>query len=472
MGIRLDWEVEADNRRIRGKGEDPDAKRRRRTAYVRVLMTIGIVLALGAGAVLFVVDRIQDANNEIEQILRDTVEAEVTALRIGDRVAFERVQRSASDAWIEQQRTLFGDYQELLRMDPTLQLTGTILDVEIDDPRARVTVQEIQGGVPYTRLWFYYRFEEDTDNPPDGIADSWQWYHVPPDTEFWGESATLTGDAVTVDYEAVDADLAESMQAQLDGWLATACTALPCDTLPTVTVTITSDDLLETAWSPVDPWQLLVESPLRERLRTDMPFDPDMRVEVASLLAVRLATFIRGGAELTPTTDAHYFQNEAIVPWLVGQFLQVNTGETVIDSLAQNYGRGVIGDVLQALTPDATVSVLTQVTGVPLDQLNIDWRDYFTWRLRLEQQLIAEGLGDAVAALYDTTDTAAIQAANARIQGGTSGLPFNVIVVRPAAPAADGSPQLAATYEVGSDVNVTVLETVFRLRDGTWKRAN
>ena len=44
-------------------------------------------------------------------------------------------------------------------------------------------VEEIIGGVPYGRVWFYWRYD-------DG------WRHVPPDYTFWGDARTVEADGV------------------------------------------------------------------------------------------------------------------------------------------------------------------------------------------------------------------------------------------------------------------------------------
>ena len=130
MGIRLDWEIEADKKNIRGTGEDPNARRARYGARVRVLFAIGIVLGLLAALAFFVADRLDQVNDEIEQVLRDTVDAEIAALRIGDWNAFVDYQRSASDVWIEQQRVLFEDYQSLGSLEEYVLISQEEMRVE------------------------------------------------------------------------------------------------------------------------------------------------------------------------------------------------------------------------------------------------------------------------------------------------------------------------------------------------------
>src|SRR5262245_17072403 len=101
MGIRLDWEIEAEQaHQAHRAGEDPITARRRRIMRLRVLAFVMLALVfLGAVAGL-VIWRLRTVDEEIEQLLRDTVDAEVAALRIGDLTAFLSAQCSATDDWL------------------------------------------------------------------------------------------------------------------------------------------------------------------------------------------------------------------------------------------------------------------------------------------------------------------------------------------------------------------------------------
>src|SRR5690606_7274368 len=118
------------------------------------------------GVVYLVLQRWEQVNQQLEQLLSDTVQAEVTAIRLGDLTAFEERQRSATGDWANTQRQLFDDYQTL-KTTSNIVLSGHVVDAEIDGQRGRVQVEEIIDGVPYIQTWFYWRYE-------DG------WFHVPP----------------------------------------------------------------------------------------------------------------------------------------------------------------------------------------------------------------------------------------------------------------------------------------------------
>jgi len=84
MGISLDWEIEAERSTVKQAGEDPIARRKRRRGCLWfVIVLLGLVALIG-GAVALVQWRLRAVDSEIEQLLRNTVEAEVAALRVGD----------------------------------------------------------------------------------------------------------------------------------------------------------------------------------------------------------------------------------------------------------------------------------------------------------------------------------------------------------------------------------------------------
>jgi hypothetical protein len=457
MGIRLDWEIEAEQSHIQRAGEDAQTARRRRVARLRVLLFILVLIAISGGLVFFVFYRLQAVDAEIAQALRDTVDAEVTALRLGDYTAFSAAQRSASDAWMHTQQALFDDYQTL-KLQSNVQLTGQILDLTIDQTRARVKVQEIIDGVPYSRVWFYWRYD-------DG------WRHVPPDYTFWGDVKTYAAQGVTVRYQSVDDMLASTLGDKVSSWLQSACAALTCGDLPALSVEIVPDESLQTTWSPNNAWVLQVPSPYITRARSDMPFDLDMQFAVANLLAERLVAQASNNMQPVYPTDAYYLR-QAIVSWLVGKFVQVNTNAFIISSLATNYGDAMVGRLLAALQPNSSVALLGQVIGVAsLDQANFDWRDYLTWRVVTEDNLIRQRDDVNFLALYDTRDDTARNLASQRF----SDVPLEVtkvIVSAQLEAGADGLPILRAVMQVGEKDNVTEQEVIFRLADGVWKRLN
>ncbi|MEL7233422.1 MAG: hypothetical protein AAGK74_02930, partial [Chloroflexota bacterium] len=160
MGIKLDWEIEAEQSVVQGSGEDKEAKRRRRMAQLRLLLGVVILIGLFASVYGFFVWRLRIVDNEIQRALTDTVQAEVTTLRVSDRNAFLDIQRSASETWAQAQLAEFDEYQAL-KVNYDVQLTGNVVDVVVDGSRGRVQVEEIIDGIPYVQTWFYWRYAED-----------------------------------------------------------------------------------------------------------------------------------------------------------------------------------------------------------------------------------------------------------------------------------------------------------------------
>jgi hypothetical protein len=457
MSIKLDWEIEAEKEQIRGAGEDPDAKQRRRQLFIRFVLTMLIIFALIGGVIAAVWLRLRQADWEIEQRLRDSVAAEVAMLRIGDRLGFEKMQRSASEDWIRSQLAEFDRYQNL-KAAQDVNLTGRVVDLEIDGMRARVIVEEIINGAPYARAWFYWRYLDD---------DGWRWLHVPPDYTFWGEMRSLSADQLNVRYREVDAPAAEAIFAAVSSWLEFGCAALRCQTTPAITISIEPNPILQLGWSTFEPALLQIPSPYLTAMRLDQPFDRARQVETARLIADYLIRAIQPIQPAYPA-DAVYLQG-AIITWLMGRFAQIDTGAYLIESLAQQYGTQAVGVLLHSLTPDATIALLSAAVGAAsLDQVRVDWRDFLTWRLRVESELIARGDASAVFALYDTRDEFGRALAAARIAAGAPREARSVVSVMPGVDAA-GIPTLNAVVQVGEGEREEIIP--FRLFNGVWSRA-
>ena len=452
MGIRLDWEIESEQQLVRQKaGEDPVTRRQRRRRRLLLLLIPALLLGLIAVAVGFVIWRLREVDQQIETVLRDTVDAEIATLRIGDAQAFLDYQRSATAAWLNAQQESFNEYQAL-KLEDQVQLTGQILNVTIDGNRARVQVEEIINSAPYVRTWYYWQYS-------DG------WRHVPPDYTFWGDAETVTTDRLTIRYQSVDAKLAEAMQAKITGWLEFACASLDCANLPPVQVVIVPDAALITGWSGTDPWLLQVRSPYVDLARLDQPLDFALQFDLANLMAQRLVQVASNDLQPLYPADAFYLKS-AIVSWMVGRFAAIDTNSFLINSLAQNYGETFVGDLIRLLQPDSQVDVLSALTG-PLEQANLDWRDYLTWRLALEDELITRGDEGNFLMLYATGDETVRQLAYQRYNAGPSGLNRVVVSARPET-TPEGQLQLRAV----SDVNGQQEDILFRLVNGRWLRAS
>jgi len=456
MGIHLDWEIEAEQEQVRQAGEDPQSARRRRRARLRVLLIILVVLGIFGGIFAGIFLRLRAVDEQVEQALRNTVEAEVAALRIGDENAFLNIQRSATDDWLTAQDELFNAYQTL-KLERDVRLTGRVVDATVNGLRGRAQVEEIIDNVPYTRVWFYWRYE-------DG------WRHVPPDYTFWGEVKTFDAQGVSVRYNGVDELLAQEVGQKLESWLKIGCEAISCGTLPEIQVEIVPDEALALKWSDSNPWQLQFPSPYTRQARLDMPFDLNLQLQVAGLLGERLVTVASKSMQPTYPADAYYLRS-AVGSWLVGRFAQIDTNSFLIASLAQNYGAQAVGRLMQTMTPDSSANILNTITGTTsLEQANLDWRDFFTWRLALENDLITRRDETNFLALYDTRDEAVRNAAYERYNAGGTGEQRIVVSAIPEN-APDGSFILRAIVQVGG-AGGRQEAALFRVVDGVWKRAN
>lgn len=457
MGIRLDWEIETEHTVDIHSAVDLNAMRKRRTQRVRLFIGIMSVIAVCGLLYGVVYWRLTLVDREIKQALRDTVEAEVTTLRIADRPAFLNIQRSASDIWAQNQTLFFDSYQQL-KLNYDLQLTGNIVALDVDGTRGRVQVEEIINGTPYVQTWFYWRYN-------DG------WRHVPPDFTYWGDVETIERDLLTVRYNSVDQPLAEALAPTLSDWLTQACDALTCGDLPLLEVEIIPQPGLPVSWDETNIWLLRVPSPFTGRARLDRPFDLPLQQEIAELLAVRLLEQTAGTTQPAYPADA-YFLYDAAREWLVGRFIQQDTASYLLSSYAARYGNNTLGVVIRQLQPQSDLRLLNNPAGVfNLNELAVDWRDYLQWRLTVEQEMRRQRVQATYFSFYDTQTPAAYAAAVDRYNTPAANDPITVLAVQPVLQP-DSVPALEALVRYGADDAIRDETTLFRLIDGVWKRAN
>jgi len=457
MGVRLDWDIDSDQSERHGVQEDLARAKQRRRTIVRFVLLLLLFAGILGGVAALIRWRLADSDARIERALRDTVEAEVAALRVGDWNAFRTAQRSATADWEAQQRQYFDAYQNI-KATADIELSGVVSGVSIDGQRARVMVEEIIGGVPYAQVWFYWRYE-------DG------WRHVPPDYTFWGTAQEYQGRDVTVVYRDVDEKLALDIGVGVEGWVSSACGAiLQCGDLPHITIHIVPDDsLTKPTWDSTNRWRLNVPSPYLVRARADLPFSGAIVLDTAEAVAQRLVEESGGAFDLNVYPQDAYYLRPAVVRWLTGLFAQVEMNAHLIASLATNYGNLKVGELLNGLRADPTTQALLTVTGAPtLDAANLDWRDLLTWRLALENELRQRGDLVSFKALYTTeaeplaTDRFnTVPAADA---------PQALVTHVEKEVALDGVPQLIAWVRVREDAPEE--RVLFRLVGSTWKRAN
>lgn len=480
MGIRLDWQVESEQTELRAQ-EDPEARQRRRIAQRRLALLIIAIGSLFCLAASLVIWRLQQVDNHYRGDLIDTVEAEVTALRLGDLDAFMRIQRSRSGPFLIEQTREFETYQKL-KQTHRVQLSGEVLDVAIDDKTGRVVVEEIIDGVPYKVVWFYWYYEQDSSGEPTG------WRRVPDNFAFWGEERTLRTERTRLRYQALDEDLAQALSPRLEDWWSRGCLLLSCAQDPPVLhAEIVARPPGPAAWDASDPWTLIIPSPLVTRARADVPLPSDLEQTLREMVAARLTQHTAGDQALTATGDGVWIVSE-LGRWLSNRLIAGHTAPaadpTFAGQLVAQYGEPAIAtlvNTLRALGPEAPIDATIQaVSGVSLaqmsvDQLNqLDWRGFFQWRMQLERDLLAQpALQDGFLWLYDMERADAASNATLRRQDPIYAM-FDAPQVTAVGVTRDGGGQTFAVVEYVQDrAGEQVTETAFwRLSGGTWKRVS
>jgi hypothetical protein len=474
MGIKLDWQVESEQTQLRAT-DDPEAKRRRRQTQRRLALIIaglaGVLMLIAA----LVIWRLRRVDDQLRQDLLDTVQIEVTALRLGDLAEFMTVQRSASAAFLLEQNRMFELYQELKRTH-RIQLTGNVLDVEIDDPRGRVILEEIVDGAPYKVVWFYWHYEDDSDQTG--------WRRVPADLTFWGDAAEMAVGPTQISYHTLDQDLAAALAERLPDWWTQGCEVLGCATPPpTLRVNIVAEyPANRVTWEADTAWTLRITSPLVDRARVDQPIAPDLERLIAQTVTTRLVQYAVGDTIPAYYTDAAWLQDE-IARWLTGSALGDSDGAGFVNALIAYYGSDVPRALLRSTGPAATLDqALTAASGlaIPLmsvDQLNaLDWESFFQWRLNLEAQLLAQpDSSGAFLALYDADNVYAMGDAARRLEDPAYaglGVPqiTTLIISRDDYSQTYAYAETIRTLPDGSTISAETV--IWRAIGGTWKRTS
>jgi hypothetical protein len=409
VSIKLDWQIEAERIHERAT-ESPEARSQRiRQRRRLILFTMLLVFFIGVSALLILL-RLEDVDNQLRQSLIDTLQAELTALRIGNYGDYMLLQRSAGENWYVVQGERFQNYQRL-KIERDLTLSGNVFDAAVDGLRGRVVFEEVLNGVPHRAVWFYWRYS-------DG------WRHVPSDYTFWGESRVLRDGDVSVRYRQLDEDSARALLERTARWW--------------------RDDRL----SLIEPLPHVIED------------------AVAAALAARQVDLVSGGVRPRRSVDAAWL-HQTLIEWLAATY----TGRVdmlrlaFMQSLRDSYGDSALAAVARALSADADISLVARALGQPLELLNLDWRPFFQWRLEVERQLIVQNDLESLQALWDVSDASTRTLFQQRLSA--FGQPNAQVLAAAITAAADGVPR-AIVQVLRADQTETL---IFRLRDGTWKRS-
>ncbi len=456
MGVKLDWQIEAE-RAYQRAGEDPQERQRRRMQRVRIIaFTAGFAgcICVIAALVWF---RLYTVDNKLKQDLINTVQAETVALRIGDFAGFMAIQRTAPGGnWYEEESARFKRYQEL-KTKNDLKLLGNVVDATVDGPRGRVLIEEVINNVPYQTVWFYWRYS-------DG------WRHVPTDYTFWGEAHTSTGKTTVVKYNQLDAALAQALTSRVERWWAEGCNTLGCRDLPRLTVEVAAEPSQQPHWDVERPNTLIVPSPLagEDRARADVSIAPTLEEAVAVRLGEQLVNIATGNLRPVPTADAAWIR-QMTVEWLAASFVGRGDADRLsfMQSLKDHYGQPALASVIRALSPNADISIIGTALKQPIESLALDWRMFFQWRLDVEKTLLNPGRQDSNAfeALWDSANPQALEQMRLRQSRPTQATPQvqSVAITR----GSDGVAR--ANVEVTADNKPQTI--AFRLVNGAWKRS-
>lgn len=490
MGIQLDWQVESE-RQERRSTEDPAARQQRRAQRRRLIGAmglVGLILALIIGAVLW---RLDDVENRMRQDLLDTVDAEIRALKIGNEANYMAIRRTGSDAWIGMQLDTFAEYQRL-KANGTLELTGRVLDVEmdIDESRARVTVEEIYQGEPYAVVWFYWYY---TDDEQDG------WRRVPPDIEFWGESRTEVEGNVRIQFDELDETLAMELAAEAPQWWQQGCELVNCgDGLPELTLHIDPWWGGFPNWDTEDIWTLRIASPYNDRRAPQFNvLTPELRGQIIARLAERIVqeTLPSGTNLQTPLTETVSTEAYIDQQWLAGSFerwiggilLEGSSNQpTFLDSVRILYGDAAPSLMLRTIKDNFTLGpVFMAATGnriesLPIESLNtLYWNNYFEYRLRFEGALLRndfefvnqQQINERHELLYVPTRNGLDAALRTR-QAFTPTQPEPLVNTVNILIGLDGSPIARVSVIYSPEVGPQDIDFQWNSDRGTWKRLN
>ena len=105
---------------------------------------------------------------------------------------------------------------------------------------------------------------------------------------------------------------------------------------------------------------------------------------------------------------------QAAIDWLAAFLTHTDDSNSLLGSLAGNYGAQAVAQLLASLSATDSMAILQRVIPAPLAQADLDWSDFIKWRLELESELIAARAEDEWLRLYDTSDADVRRAAYER----------------------------------------------------------
>ena len=448
MGVDLKWEIDAAEDQARQVREAGAGQGRRRKLLLQLLLLLTIC-GLLAGALFL---RLHELERQEQNLLRATVEAEVTALRLGDEQAFQDLQDGGDSPWQLAQQENFVAWQRRKLEGGNLP-GGDIMTLGLEGEKAWVQVQEFIAGEPWLHTWHYQL-------TPQG------WRHVSVREGWRGPQRTLHAENLRVEYNSLDEPLAKALAPQLAAWLARSCALLDCPATPRVIARVLAQSGAP-AWSPNAIWTLQVPSPWLQLTRADEPLNAALRDSLAQLLAGRLLNERAGQPGPAWTQEASWLHGSARA-WLVNRIQEQESGQRLLESLTTNYGESAVARLIAGLRPGSSLTLLNAVTGTNSPhEAELEWDDLLAWQLQQEAERRLRGDRDAFLALYDLRDGALGVLARARFAVGefTGALSVEAVTL---VSATESGPLLRAVVR-DSSASVPVH---FRLVEGRWLRAS
>ena len=399
--VKFDWEVESKypshnvgfDETPSSNGEASDA-----SSFPFTLMLILLMLS---GVVGFAMYRLEQVHQTIENRLHETVKAEVSFLRLGDRTQFLAVQRSASPSWVEAQTIRYEDYQ-YLKTQHLLNLNTEIISSTIDGSRARIQLTEQIDGQTYLQTWFYWNYQ-------DG------WRHVPIDYTFWGEPQTQTGEYITLLYSKLDHEVATQLYRELEQGLARVCIWIACE--PFV-LRVVSREGIYVNWSEAIPNQLEVSSPYIERVDLQQPIPETLMNDITIQIAKRLAQANGAMLEVDALTDRAFIENQ-LIDYIQSHLFNRDSSGNLFADLNIVFENPRIQEVLVASSQSHLIPLLHELLTQPSpSDMPITWESYANWLLNVEytywtigdvQGFNALYLNDSVSQLVALTHYSALQ---------------------------------------------------------------
>ncbi len=448
MGVDLKWEIDADEAQARQVTETGRAGGQRGKRLLLLLLLV-LLCAGVAGAVYL---RLREVERQQENVLRATVEAEVTALRLDDEKAFIELQGSADQAWQLAQLENYDAWQ-LRKLAEGNPPGGEILSLAQDGEQAWVQVEEYIAGDSWTHTWHYR-------------LTSQGWRHVAAGEGWRGTLRSHHAENLLIEYFSLDDPLVQALAPQLAAWLARGCALLNCTTMTQMKVQIQAQTDAP-AWLPTAPWTLQVPSPWAQLTRTGEVLNAGLRNTLAQLLARRLLD--EGSGQPAPdwTLEASWLRASATV-WLADRMLEQQGEQRLLESLANNYGEAAVTRMVRQLRPESTLSLFSTVTGTAaLQEAALDWSDLLAWQLQQEAEHRQRDDLDSFLALYDLRDGALSVLARARYAVGEFAGSISV-----------SGAALVGETESGPLLRVEVTDPTgtvpvhFRLVEGRWLRAS